>query len=36
LDKKLRLAGGVTKQEVERAMHGHIVGQAELMGIYGR
>ncbi len=36
LDKKLGLASGATKQEVERAMQGHIVAQAELMGIYGR
>jgi Raf kinase inhibitor-like YbhB/YbcL family protein len=36
LDKKLGLSPGATKQEVERAMHGHIVAQAELMGTYGR
>jgi Raf kinase inhibitor-like YbhB/YbcL family protein len=36
LDKKLGLSAGATKQEVERAMQGHIVAQAELMGTYGR
>jgi Raf kinase inhibitor-like YbhB/YbcL family protein len=36
LDKKLNLKPGASKQEIERAMQGHIVGQAELMGKYQR
>jgi Raf kinase inhibitor-like YbhB/YbcL family protein len=36
LDAKLDLKAGATKADVERAMKGHIVGQAELMGRYGR
>lgn len=34
LDKMLSLHKGVTKKEVEKAMHGHIVGQCHLMGRY--
>ena len=36
LDAKLNLKGGATKQEVERAMQGHILAQAELMGKFKR
>ena len=36
LDAKLDLKAGVTKADVERAMKGHILGQAELIGRYGR
>jgi hypothetical protein len=36
LDAKLNLKAGATKAEVERAMKGHILAQAELMGRYGR
>jgi Raf kinase inhibitor-like YbhB/YbcL family protein len=36
LDAKLNLKGGVTKADVERAMMGHVLGQGELMGRYGR
>lgn len=36
LDAKLGLKAGATKAEVERAMKGHILAQAELMGTYGR
>ncbi len=36
LDAKLNLKAGTTKAEVERDMKGHILGQAELMGRYGR
>jgi Raf kinase inhibitor-like YbhB/YbcL family protein len=36
LDAKLNLKAGVTKADVERAMKGHILAQAELMGKYGR
>jgi len=36
LDKALNLAAGATKQEVEKAMAGHILGQAEWMGKYRR
>lgn len=34
LDKKLELASGATKKEVERAMEGHILAQTQLMGRY--
>ena len=36
LDAKVGLRAGATKADVERAMQGHILGQAELMGRYGR
>jgi Raf kinase inhibitor-like YbhB/YbcL family protein len=36
LDKALNLAAGATKQEVEKAMAGHILAQAEWMGKYRR
>ena len=36
LDAKANLKPGVTKQELERALEGHILAQAELMGRYGR
>lgn len=36
LDTKLQLMGGTTKAELERAMKGHFLAQAELIGKYGR
>jgi Raf kinase inhibitor-like YbhB/YbcL family protein len=36
LDIELGLKAGATKADVERAMKDHVVGQAELMGLYGR
>jgi Raf kinase inhibitor-like YbhB/YbcL family protein len=36
LDKKLDLKPGAEKPEVEQAMQGHILAQAEWMGKYGR
>lgn len=36
LDAKLDLKPGATKSELEQAMKGHVIGQAELMGKYGR
>lgn len=36
LDTKLNLKPGLTKQDVEQAMKGHILAQAELMGRYRR
>ena len=36
LDRMLNLKPGVSKQDLEQAMKGHILGQAELMGKYGR
>jgi len=36
LDVKLNLKPGATKAEVEKAMKGHVLAQAELMGKYGR
>jgi len=32
LDTKLDLKPGAARQQLERAMEGHILGQAELMG----
>lgn len=34
LDSTLTLPDGTTREEVERAMQGHIIAQAELMGRY--
>ena len=36
LDIELELEAGVTKVEVEQAIEGHVLAQAELMGQYGR
>ena len=36
LDSNLNLKPGATKAEVERAMKGHILAHAELIGRYGR
>jgi Raf kinase inhibitor-like YbhB/YbcL family protein len=36
LDTKLNLKSGATKAELERAMKGHILAQADLIGRYGR
>lgn len=36
LDKKLELPEGSGKAEIERAMDGHIIEQAELVGLYIR
>lgn len=34
LDIELGLAPGATKQQVERAMQGHVLAQTELIGLY--
>lgn len=36
LDAPLGLAPGATKQQVEHAMEGHVLGRAEVMGTYAR
>lgn len=36
LDKELELAEGASKDELLRAMEGHIIARAELVGMYGR
>jgi len=36
LDTKLAMGSGATKQEVENAMQGHILANAQLMGKYAR
>lgn len=36
LDTRLSLKAGASKQEVERAMHSHVLASAEWMGQYGR
>jgi Raf kinase inhibitor-like YbhB/YbcL family protein len=36
LDTKFDLKAGATKADLERSMKGHILGQAEFMGRYGR
>jgi len=35
LDGKLDLKAGASKADVERAVKGHVLGQAELMGKFG-
>ncbi len=32
----LDLAAGATREQLEHAMEGHVVGRAELVGPYGR
>jgi len=34
LDKILNLTEGIAKKELEKAMEGHVLGQAELIGLY--
>lgn len=36
LDRMLNLKPGASKRDVEQAMQGHILGEAELMGTYQR
>lgn len=36
LDTKLNLGAGTTKTSLEKAMHGHILANAELIGLYKR
>ncbi len=36
LDTSLSLSAGARKQDVEKAMQGHVIAQAELMGTYQR
>ena len=36
LDKRLDLKSGASKADLEKTMAGHIVGQAELVGLYSR
>jgi Raf kinase inhibitor-like YbhB/YbcL family protein len=36
LDAKLNLKPGATKSDVEAAMRGHVLGEAQLIGRYGR
>jgi Raf kinase inhibitor-like YbhB/YbcL family protein len=36
LDEPLELEAGASRQDVERAMEGHILGQGQLVGLYGR
>lgn len=36
LDTQLNMADDASKQEVEKAMHGHIIDQAEYMGTFSR
>lgn len=36
LDAKLDIKAGASRSELERAMKGHILAQAEMMGTYGR
>ncbi len=36
LDKELTLKDGSSRKELEKAMRGHIIAQAEVVGIYGR
>jgi Raf kinase inhibitor-like YbhB/YbcL family protein len=36
LDSKLALKEGATARQVEEAIKGHVIGSAELIGIFGR
>jgi hypothetical protein len=36
LDGTLGLKAGATKPDLEKAMQGHVFGQAQLMGMFGR
>ena len=36
LDSRLNLGTGTTKADLEKAMHGHILAKAELIGLYKR
>ncbi|BCS56056.1 YbhB/YbcL family Raf kinase inhibitor-like protein [Geobacter sp. SVR] len=36
LDRLLPLAGGSSKQQLEAAMEGHVLGSAQLIGLYSR
>ena len=36
LDSQLSLAAGANRKQLEAAMKGHVIGQGELMGRYGR
>ena len=36
LDNELELVEGVSKEEVESAMEGHVIESAELIGLYSR
>jgi len=36
LDKRLDLKAGATKSDLERAMNGHVLAKAEVMGRYHR
>ncbi len=36
LDTQLNLEKGITKQQLEAAMEGHVLAQAELIGLYKR
>lgn len=36
LDQKLQLGPGATEAQVQSAMKGHVIGKAELVGIFGR
>jgi Raf kinase inhibitor-like YbhB/YbcL family protein len=36
LDRQLGLAGGATRKQIDQAIKGHVVGEGELTGRYGR
>lgn len=36
LDTMINLAAGATKQQLEKAMHNHIIAQGKLVGVYSR
>jgi Raf kinase inhibitor-like YbhB/YbcL family protein len=36
LDAKLDLPAGITKEDLEKAMQGHIISEGKLTGLYGR